>query len=562
MRVLILWLAMIGAFMERTGSAQIIPPERRTDWSLNAVGVPGGIPTRTTIFANVVQAGCDPTGANDCSTILNSLIDSCPSNSVIYFPRGRYLLTKTVNFRNRSGITWRGEGMGATVIIDGITDFAPVGLINVGVNNPGPDVPVLSGMTKNSTSITVSNAAGMNVGQMILIGQRNDTNFVWHPYNHDYNLKQMTRITSKSGNTLGIFPPLYWTFEPALAPVAHVFGSASELCGIEDMSITHTNVATRTAGRASSSIFADQTYGMWIKNVESSFAVNRHFYFLDSLRGEVRGCYVHEAQSYGPNGGPGLEFYAHTANFLVEDNIFWRCFPSIMFSEGSGGNVVAYNFSADVQTGTDLIGGDINCNHGAHTMMNLYEGNVGIQFQSDGYYGSSSHITVYRNWFSGVHPTLVYNRKAVDLCRWSRYFNVVGNVLGDPSVNNWIFNQTTNSYDYRVPVIFRLGYPNLGNNYYNSAAGAPDSRDPKVETTLFSTGNFDYGTLKTQWKDNIPVSLPPSLYLTQKPQWWGETLRWPPIVPDGNPFVSRIPAQVRFEGLNSLKAPSFFRPIP
>ena len=98
---------------------------------------------------------------------------------------------------------------------------------------------------------------------------------------------------------------------------------------------------------------------------------------------------------------------------LIEDNTCVRGgFPMIILGDWKGGctgNVVGYNYRADLDTGSDIAGGDISVNHGPHNMMNLFEGNVGVMFQSDGYFGSSSHNTVFRNlpakpsWFGDLH---------------------------------------------------------------------------------------------------------------------------------------------------------------
>jgi len=75
-------------------------------------------------------------------------------------------------------------------------------------------------------------------------------------------------------------------------------------------------------------------------------------------------------------------------------------------------------------------------------------------------------------------------------------------------------------------------------------------------------GNFDFATSQSQWKSSelpsgltVPTSqaLPPSLFLTSRPAWWGTT-PWPAIGPDvsGGPdgagHAHKIPAQVCYEG--------------
>ena len=138
-----------------------------------------------------------------------------------------------------------------------------------------------------------------------------------------------------------------------------------------------------------------------------------------------------------------------TSACLIENNIFYRLHTSILLRSGSSGNVIAYNYSAgnyhDPQTSWLIQ--DMDANHGAHPMMNLYEGNIAGLFQPDSFWGSSSHCTVLRNWFLGddiVFPPystrgayqtnssfhVSANLMAVDLNYAISYHNLVGNIVG------------------------------------------------------------------------------------------------------------------------------------
>jgi hypothetical protein len=200
-------------------------------------------------------------------------------------------------------------------------------------------------------------------------------------------------------------------------------------------------------------------------------------------------------------------------------------------------------------------------------MMCLFEGNVGSGgIQQDGYHGSVSHVTYFRNHFSGVHVQAYRtgNIKLMDLCRYSYYHNAIGNVLGSI---NWP-RATTGRYemtgmpDYtQQAVTYRLGYPNMGNNGYsltNPPSNADDGGlDPKVKTTLMRWGNYDYQNDSARWEaseipSGVPVpgnhTLPASLYLAGKPAWWCADIPWPPIGPDVTGLTNDIPAKRRYEG--------------
>ena len=123
----------------------------------------------------------------------------------------------------------------------------------------------------------------------------------------------------------------------------------------------------------------------------------------------------------------------------------------------------------------------------------------------------------------------------------------------------------TNNYSYRVPTIYRLGYPGMANNGYtgtNPPSSDIAALDLGVATTLLRHGNYDYATRKTNWDSKITDRvLPPSLYLAAKPAWWPAELRWPAVGPDQQPMVGLIPAQLRFYNSPDSEAPQRLRQV-
>src|SRR5206468_1751987 len=293
----------------------------------------------------------------------------------------------------------------------------------------------------------------------------------------------------------------------------------------------------------------EQAWGCWIKGVEVKGAYSRQMRFGTLLRGEVRKCYTHDAQGSGPN-HEGIDFDGDCCWNLVEDNICDNGgAPPIEFGDSTGANscnVVAYNYVVN----TDLGFWDISFNHSPHDMLNLAEGNVIDNYKDDGYFGSSSHNTLFRNRI----------RYDLELKHFSNYYNIVGNVLGTAGFSNAYETTTVN---YSNNPIYALGYPNIGNHSYtgtfapttppNYSANGPNLTDPENQTldlnvaaTIIRHGNFDYFTNATVWDPTIPDhTIPDSLYLSEKPSWWGP-LPWPPIGPDLTPMVSQIPAEYRF----------------
>src|SRR5215472_11721696 len=136
--------------------AGIIPANRTAPWQGN-VGVPGGIPNRTTIYKNIVtDLRADPTGITDCSAIIQSAIDNCPEGQVVYIPAGRFRVGTQLHWNNdKSNRTLRGAGMGITILFSANNNSM---LLPGSSTWPDPStwVSISSGATKGSNTITVA----------------------------------------------------------------------------------------------------------------------------------------------------------------------------------------------------------------------------------------------------------------------------------------------------------------------------------------------------------------------------------------------------------------------
>jgi hypothetical protein len=248
-------------------------------------------------------------------------------------------------------------------------------------------------------------------------------------------------------------------------------------------------------------------------------------------------------------------------------------FPD-MEIDSSSGNVFAYNFCDDKAVQGDLLGCSINSNHGGHGSYNLYEGNVAPRFQCDGYHGSASHDTVFRNWFHGTSTLTNQYWICVNLNRFTRCYNVVGNVLGRKG-HAWLYEVEDVGFSYDKHYIYSLGFPNMGNGWSNGKTAQPSrgrywadwqkmlasepgkgpgpggfqELDLDVKTTTLLAGNYNYRDNGVPARESLGgATLPKSLYLKEKPAWFGD-LRWPAFGPDTDFQKNKIPAQVRFEAM-------------
>jgi hypothetical protein len=80
-----------------------------------------------------------------------------------------------------------------------------------------------------------------------------------------------------------------------------------------------------------------------------------------------------------------------------------------------------------------------------------------------------------------------------------------------------------------------------------NAASYTDFDNGTALTHLFVNGNFDPVNNGIVWDPTMPRrDLPPSLYLTAKPAFFGST-RWPFVDPLGSPMVGVLPAKQRYD---------------
>jgi hypothetical protein len=266
------------------------------------------------------------------------------------------------------------------------------------------------------------------------------------------------------------------------------------------------------------------------------------------------------SQSYG------VESYTASDN-LIENNIFQHITGPMMDGGATAGTVWSYNYAIDdyYYNPNWMMGS--NWLHAVGSSMNLNEGNEGPAFAADNIHGTHHFVTAFRNYLTGYEPGKWAQTVPIMLNAFSRYMNVVGNVLGTAGYhNNYEWNTSGGDCPSVGPsgscsdtAIYRLGgSPNL-----------PSLDDALVKSTLLRWGNYDTVTGAVQWAaSEVPSSLsqysnplppdhnlPASLYLSAKPSWWPSPIPWPAIGPDitgGNipglgGHVYKIPAHVCYE---------------
>jgi hypothetical protein len=470
-----------------------------------------------------------------------------------------------------SNVTLRGAGADQTVI-------KACNAVSLGNGaNYASNVAITAGGAKDSRQITVASTSGMAVGTMIEVDRDNEAGLAISTAGGSRHMRQVNVITAISGNTLTLRNPLVWNFNAGTPRVKYTFTN-TKMSGVEDLKIDHSGTSGCT------NFMIQYCDSCWVKGVESANPAGYHFTILGTVNGEFRDSFVHDAQTYGANNA-GLQVYGNAAygsnsSWKIENNIFNKTFPAIELQNAASGFYMGYNFSyGSAATASNApVSWTFDDNHGPHDMMNLWEGNSGEMFGADGYYGSSSHATVFRNHFTGYNRNSGNADEPVRLNRLSYAYSLVGNVLGASTWSPVKYEQNSDGCAGGT-AIYRLGYPNIGNCGLTDSTGyaVPGGMsypDAKVSSTLLRWGNYDTYNKATRFNAaELPAGTPTpstqalraSYYYAAKPAWFG-AVAWPPIGPDvsnGTAFgdasghVHKIPAQLCWENRNLLNAGSF-----
>lgn len=551
--------------------------DRLYPWK-ESCGIPGGIPTRTTVYSTL-SAGATPAAINAATLAASAVYASTGIGQVVALGAGAFSGSGVLF---RTGVTIRGAGPGVTTFTTTGTAFTANGPDFSFTGIYGQNISSGSWLNKGSYSITLSSTPGseFQVGRLILINQ-NDDHIIVFPRDGNWagtrNLRHVSRITSINGNTITFDTPIPHPFSYSMAPRAQAINPAATLGGVENLSIV-----------GNASVNFQGTDRCWIYKVEArGFAGDGFGVTLRSChRSEIRRCYLHDAVGW-PAQSEGASIYGQyaTGNLLVEDCIGYHD-SHMMIMNGDTASAYINNYSWGTGWGSfQWIFPDMNCNHGPHCIMSLWEGNMLARWQNDTYHGSASHQTLFRNNIHGMHPSYYADRWLVDMLRASYYFNAVGNVLGHPSWTPTYYQASkfaggagyyTGDIDrWTQSTIWRLGYPCSENGHlteetsltgYTPPGGTyPDSYvyDKSTPRYLLRHGNYDYYNHATVWDPDISDrSIPNSLFHTSKPSYFG-SLGWPNVGPDISGLVRPTPSMSRWlrydpaQGGNGLLATLF-----
>jgi hypothetical protein len=557
----------------------IIAPTRAINWSLSGAGA---IPTNRTQCGSTIAAGAS-------AATINAAIAGCSANTYVLLGAGTFNLTSAIVIA-QSNVTLRGAGANQTLLVfsgssscgnttaavcvgtDGNWSGGPDHLTTfLGAGNP----PVSGTYTQGATQVLLGSTAGLSVGQFLILDQTDDSSDTGNVYicgllastcsqegqdsgggrGGNHALLQYAQVTAISGTTVTIGTPLYMpSYRTSQSPGAWWATSPLTGVGVENLEVNN------TAGVAGSNILFNNTAQSWITGVASIGGASRsHVDLQYSPFNTIQNSYFYGAA--GHNLSYGIEPWMAGSN-LMQNNIFQHVTTPNL--EGAGtGNVWGYNYAIDMVTTTASWLYPANMHHDPGTAMELMEGNVMPSAMEDTIHGTHALNTYFRNRFSGLDPANTQTQQTVPILlqSFSRYANIVGNILGTSGYHNtYSTNTGASSVTNCDTSIYNFGWGDT--ECSSSTSSGAVMSDALTTSSAMLWGNYDTVNAAVRWQTSEDGSgaatypglsspsqtLPASFYLSATPSWWGTT-PWPSIGPDvtggtapgGHSYV--IPAQ-------------------
>ncbi|MBK9519497.1 MAG: hypothetical protein IPO09_19615 [Anaeromyxobacter sp.] len=566
-------LACTGRGVAQPPGSSPLPPDRLTTWN---PGIPGGIPVVAAVH-RTIDAAVWGDGKADATAAINQALESAGAAAsaarrlAVVLPPGQYRITGSLNLR-WSHVVLRGAGPVATRVRLDTRD--EVSAVRMGVFWPDyhPAVDVVGSVPKGARSITLADASGIQAGDVLQLDQLDDPSYVRRgdqvfakrgPRPGDANgppspggyrsVGQQVEVAARQGHTLLLSGPTHIAFDAAFSP--QVFKTATarpgepgtRSVGLEDLHLS--------GGNNHNVSLMNVAYG-WVRNVESDGdpsagpgVSGAHLALVHAYRCEIRGSYLHHARSINPGGGAyGIFVTTQSSDNLIEDNIVRMLNKPVVFAGSGGGNVVGYNDVDDafIASHQEWQESAIDANHGSFSHHDLFEGNLAPNIGSDSTHGNAGWQTFFRNHATGMNGTVrrTLNVRAVGIDGFNREHTVVGNVLLQPGL---VVNRTpavflsTSRASGGAAAVYRVG---------SSAMGGPYEAfdDGTALRLLLRHGNFDHVTGAIEWDPRLTRDLPPSLYRSAKPAFFGDE-PWPFVDPLRRPMVGVLPARKRFEAM-------------
>jgi hypothetical protein len=325
--------------------------------------------------------------------------------------------------------------------------------------------------------------------------------------------QQVVVVTNISGSSVTVSPGIYMpNWRTSQHPQAWFASTTATMRGVEDISFDV------TAAVGTSTVFINNCYKCWVSGIRSMYPARAAIQTQVGKNLVIENNYFYEGQSH-----QAVSYSTElddVSDSLYINNICQQATDSCPNNNaGSEGNVIAYNFDVDNVFADPgfFFAGDFS--HAGGDDFNLHEGNIETGFNSDAIHGTHHLETLYRNLYQGNQNagcgsagTNVCNAQTtpINMYASSRYYNVIGNVLGDPGrtqITVYQYTSATTGATHTCTgaggcfAIYTLGYnDNSGwsstaayaNSWCNTPACASfNAYDTLTSQYLLRWGNWD-----------------------------------------------------------------------
>jgi hypothetical protein len=483
-----------------------------------------GVKPVYTQTVNIMSVGGNNTNSAPNNSALANAINALNNKGgVIYFPKGVYSFTGSVNLL-RDSITFKGAGYDSTHLrfnLGGVLNHC----ITIWGSQVNADTTSFSSPgVRDSSSVNVLNAAPFQVGQWVYL-QTTDNAYMNDTWAYG-SLGQVMQIKAISGNKITFQSPFRFYYKLSLQPRIKKI-TPRKAIGFECMKIQRLDATTNQTSLLS----FDKAVQCWTHGIEADSSNFAHIELNRSSNIDITNSWFHHAHAYGGGGqGYGVVLQFSSNEIKVENNIFQNLRHSVLFQAGSNGNVIGYNYSYDPfwnqfpfpsNSAGDLV------LHGNYPFANLFEGNINQNTVIDNSHKNNGpHNTFFRNR-SELYGIVMNNSPATDTVQF------IGNEVTNPSTGQYLLygnghyqygNKINGTLtpagtgtlpekslyytDPQKPLCFNPGNNNwpvigLPNNFNTGSLSAKDRVTQGVKAACVCTATFTSGTpeLKTSGSD-------------------------------------------------------------
>jgi hypothetical protein len=387
---------------------------------------------------------------HDDGPAMQAAVNATTAGKVVYAPAGTYQIETAVFIQpSKDEITIRGAGPGQTI-------FYGVGLqsklFTVGSGFGDTTLRTVTGAKTKATGATstleLSAVTGFTLAHVWIENEEDNTRIqagaapTWSQSAFRKQRQMIAQVTAVGASSVTLAPGLPWDCTNYVVEVNYNSGAVAEKVGFEDFSISFDPRLHPETG-----IVLTGTVNCWVSNIEtpdwsSNTSAGQLVNLQYSCKAEIR---HNKATATTTSSSDGVVQILYASSCLIEDNIALN-FDTFIYEYGKVTNCVyGFNFGLNAQTGSKF---GFN-QHNAHPSLVLMEGNIIPNYQTDGYHGSASHNTAFRNWFHGTNVAKTLAGFVISLKRFTRRHVHAFNILGWDG-----FNGAGPSY----------GQPNIGNS--------------------------------------------------------------------------------------------------